>query len=451
MYKDGKIEFKGQILENSLQLLSFLFDKSLELDHISSQLMKIEDENVRALLTYEMILFQGKITSIPRYSIREMLQAQDLLEILDLFETVNDAPYYVHARQLLLQYIRSKYDLKEYIKKDQYYIQNKCQLLDDSKSFSYNTILRSSGLKEDSPSKSIRQKLSHFLQKESGNANSSLGIFTLPLREENTSSVNRKIRYYLPIHSIPEFLSLYTYNEGRDFSNIQYQKNKDRLPRKQAGNSYLSYKITIEKIHECFGSSHDLLPGDICSLYRCNKHLMFFKFFSLKRYQDLYTSEDVMNNIIQNYSLTYSDIQNLDAKIMEAIFKDIDFIREVLSSSLLDPMLIFDIFFQFDEASPIHLGDSKGINALLDDIAKAKQKSLLAIKAMNHFSIIPENTDIPSLSLPKDVTSLETSIITQLNFNQFYIMYFRNSIFFTCNEMDSFFEILAPVIDQIIN
>lgn len=229
-------------------------------------------------------------------------------------------------------------------------------------------------------------------------------------------------RLYLPIYDIPAFFLLFSYYDHRNFENISSQSNRGRVPKKKLQNAAI-YRLIIQKAkeHKLFGS-----PPDSCFLkscqWRCDNIFLFYKMNTLFKYYNLYTSDAILNDIIQSYKLSYTEILELKDFIVKEIFHDRDFILRGLTSKYLDFMLPFDIFFRYDIYAR-HLGKSY-------DTFKENLKSMKG-KTKRIYDIDLPGKSTPPITIPKDglfhISKGEEELCQKLNENDFYKKYYNSN------------------------
>lgn len=326
-------------------------------------------DSLSLLKSKESILQQNN-TNAPtrRYTFEDMIKVQDSLCVLNLLETVKYMDNCVNARALLHRFLYSNYDLKQCsiidadIKKYKGRTTSERDLISINIPIKYGDILLAfhDEINQVSPSKSIRNQLQNYLL---SNRNllvpsaTSRNLIDSPLKQDNqdvSTTFNSKVRFFLPIQQIFEFLLFFTYYDGRDFSSIHLQKNRNRLPKAKPRNtnSEFSYHIVLELMDTLYNPQSLCNPFTLNQQYRCDQVFLSRKLNVLYYYYELYTSDLVLDEIIRNYNLTYRQVGELKKIIFENIFCDSRFIVSGLTSSFLDFMLPFDINFQFSVFTP---------------------------------------------------------------------------------------------------
>ena len=419
----------------------------------------INEPTFNTLLRYETILFQRKICPLKRrYSFRNMLQAQDSLEALNLFESLAYAPYALNARQLLRQYLYSKYNFSTYYHLAQYANVKKIDILprEISNIPTLRMITIPEGAHLPSPSKSIREYLYNYVSNWSKNprlTNQQCNLFFCNIN--NDSSNRRKQRYLLPLYNIPEFLLAFSFIEGRDFSHTESQQNPDKLPtiKKDRGCSSFSYKSVLTQSSLLIPEPFVYTPYTIGTLYRCDNIFLFRKLNTLMYYYNLYLSDAILNAITQNCRLNYQETISLKDFIVRNIFEDKNFILTGLKSKYLDFMLPFDIFFQYY----IYSSRQSSLEFLKQRIAGIKKDVLkiLSVTAHTH-----ESKDFLTFDNNENFSILtsEEKIYTQLKNNPFFSNYYlsynsfsHNFITDELNESPINFDIIKEVLPIAMN
>lgn len=352
------------------------------------------------------------------YTFEDMLETQANLEALVFLETVKYAANYVNARQLLQQYLHSKYNFSDCISLYKTYIDKKDIIKPNEKIADHKTTIPNYKQKnQPSPTKSIRQHLCKYLSKQM-NSNIESGLYS--------SKENNKRRFFLPFYEIPEFLLRFSFYDGRDFSHSDSQESTEKLPTFKSKNQYseLSYQIILEKTKELYSSLSEWQPFEISTLYRCDTIFLFQKLELLKRYYTWYQSPYVYDKIMQEHRIPYTKIEQLK-KILSNIFDDKDFIISGLRSKYLDFMLPFDLRFRLliYNVRDRTIGEEP-IASIEETLKQMKSETLAIITSDLHLS--PKNIFSFRENGEFSVNENESRILDKLKKNKFFNCYYLN-------------------------
>lgn len=458
MYKNKEIFLKEKPIHTIKDLLDASYDPRTGSVPLTSSYpvncLPSELSVLNSMLKHEIILYQIKFRNntmhLP-YSFKDMIDAQSYLEILDCVESVKYAPYIVNTRQLLYKYLYSLYHISSFNlyrkvtgKKEGFCLDT--EIINDMKILSTKVdIFVHSNIDINnpfSPSKTIQNLFSDFLSKVIGipaSLYSHCGLYPamtkINLNKSSCQRLNAEVknsqRRYLPIYDIPIFLLLFCYYDHRNFDYILFQSNAGRLPKKKLQGTAI-YRLIIQqakeyKLFDSFSSVSYFLRS--CQ-WRCDNIFLFYKLATLFKYYNLYTSDTTLNDIIQSYKWSYTEIMTLKEFIVEEIFYDKDFILKGLTSKYLDFMLPFNIFFQCN----IYLRHPGGTydtfkNNLID--IKEKTKKIYDIDLPLTCPKIKRNVLVDGLF---HISEMEKSLNLELSKNDFYKEYY------SCNPMLLFKE-----------
>lgn len=446
-YNNNQISCFDELLEILFSTNLYKTDNLYAKIAISQRLSSVLNE----LYKYEFIVFHNRTPKnavlIAPYSFDDMIMVQDSLNLLNTLESIKYMDNIINARSLLHKYLYSQYDISScniIAQNSDVFINTKIinrSTLSTNTKYQYgnNILTLLNEINNTSPSKSIRNHLTKFINEKFSTSTSSIATYNLFIGDhsrktivsDNSSDFDlAKTRLFLPAHQALPFLLSFVYYDGRDFSNNAFQKNKDNLPlfKQENSASEFSYKLVLKQIHKLFANStdnHDILM--INSMTLCDQTFLYKKLNLLYSYYKKYTNESFLDALIHYYNFTYKELSMVKDVLIESIFNDDEFISKGLYSNYLDFMLLFNIFFVYLLISTPSF-DLRGLQHLECLITKCKDKTKTLL------SQTP-----PSLSSTKNIIvkngtfklyETEQKIKDSLIKNPFYKEYYLTSDYF---------------------
>ena len=438
MYRKKEIFYKNTAI-HKIEDLKATFPTNKSKDSKYSNLFRIAAEDLTAKLPLKERLRTELIASqrnlIPEnYTLENMLLVQEHLEALDCLETIKYAPFTVNAKQMLYEYLYSKYDISacNLLPQSQNMAQNnKFSSTDDIPSFTKTLSFQIKQI-DSSHSRSVRKYVSDYLSAQSDfnqHPNTQCGLYFSEPSHKNTSQKGKndnvpKPHCYLPLYEVPIFLLLFTFFDRRDFEHTLSQTNQDNLPRRKFNTDEAVYNLVFNKAQDIC-NTHQHTPLSKSYIWRCDNIFLFQKFNTLLKYYDLYSSPETLYAVAKNYNFEYGQTEKIKSIIYEVVFEDMNFIRHGLKSKYLDFMLPFNIFFQFDIFAPNPGASPEKFKAKLIEI-KEKTRQITGTK----LSLKCNN---PILSFSKDdyfsIPENEKNICDFLEKNNFYSSFYSQTKF----------------------
>lgn len=420
-------------------------------------------------LKSEQILMQNInyiLSPLRLYGINDLLKTQSLLELLDIIETIKHRNEIVNARSLLRKFLYSQFNLDFFNysnlmnynvnKKKDSLIKNNTLIMPNEKlSFGNCSIKFNSYDLHNRDSKTIRNYFESYLYYRSSNPDDYYFFYQVIQSKQRADSKKAQRdyqpHYYLPANQIPEFLLAFAFNDGRDYK-FQKLKKDPRLPRfsKKMNRSEDAYKRVLFTIQEHYPNSDTNSVDDIIHRYRLNQMFLSGKLNRLYEYYKLYTSDGFLTQIIETFTFSYNEILSLKQVIINNIFMDTIFIRNILSSPFLDGFLFFDVMYQSRIYLMSNASNNLSHNNFLCIIKQCKEETSSFIhtppwilahyidninKQIFQFQNVNPKPIYNSIDLltfsPEgalDITKSEEFIIKELLKNPFYKNYFIEKI-----------------------
>jgi len=395
--------------------------------------------------SFEDINSVANLLSRP-YNLSEMINAQNLLHTLDIFESIKYKEHNVLCRPLLRKYLYSAYDLLS------------CYLNDTNVRNNINSSISTKELLKlgkmtyafpdelnTSDPKSVRN---YFQQHLTGKiiSYSTYGI-QIAKSETEKSTNSQKEHYYLPVTQILEFLLLFTYADGRNYSSTYIPNTNSRLPRLDGSRpkSAYSYKLVLQQIVKLLDSPRLNQYSQACHLYRLDKLFLFAKIGTMNEYYNLYNSDYFLSNMVISFRLSYSEVSKLKSILADNLWNDTSFIHDGMKSSCLDFMLPFDIHFQFElftaNMSLSYSTGLLGLNRLIEECKKEARKiwELCSTPNFNLQNYINASGLI-------DIPNLQAELYDTLMNNNFYKNYCTISKSFLHRYISSSEPLQQPII-----
>lgn len=379
------------------------------------------------------------------YSFTDMVLAQNMLELLDLLETLKYRNIITNARSIQRNFLYSGFNMDNNLNfptsiKEELSI----DLSENIKLGNYSIKVSSPDMILDGP-KSIRDYFANYLKYRSVLSKAQSLPYTIMQSEQRTDSIkaNREHQphYYLPTNDIPEFLLSFKFNDGRDFSSWG---KYERLPRfaPTRNRSETSYKTVLCDIQRLYPNS-DSTSASVIS----HRHRMDFMFFHnklsrIQYYYKLYTQEVFLNQFLQAYTLTYKEVLNLELYFINNIFGDITFMKSILSSPYLDGFLLFDIQLQANLFLISLNYGSKTLKTFLDNINTWKQQVCSIIN--NSFWIYDFSNELAKTDNSLNIDLFEKAIVKKLQDNSFFKKYYKEENTFIPLYLNSSAELPLP-------
>lgn len=433
MYKEKEIFYKNTKI-HKIEDLKTTLPTNKSKNSKDSQIFRIAAENPTANQSLENILRTEIITRqynrFPKnYTLEDMLLVQEHLDALDCVETIKYAPFNVYAKQVLYEYLYSRYDISACnynLLSQTQNVTHKNKFLSKDKISSPTELLNfTAKQKDNTPSKTIRNYVSDYLLKQSNydkHPNTQCGLY-LNKASQSINGISKQ-RFYLPLYEVPIFLLLFTFFDRRAFGHTESQIDPNRLPRLKLNTDEAVYKVVFSKAQDIF-KSYKNNPLSISYIWRCDNIFLFHKFNMLLKYYDLYSSPETLSAIVRRYNFEYNQTAKIKNTINKIIFEDKDFIKLGLKSRYLDFMLPFNIPFQSDISAP-NLGNTPEDFEIklrqLKDITKQVVDTKLSLKCNN-----------PIFSFSKDdyfsIPDNEKKICDFLENNNFYRSFYHQTEF----------------------
>lgn len=318
----------------------------------------------------EILLYQQSIKSEKTFSFAIMLSSSILLNIASIIYSLQYKDNIINARSTLYQYLSTHYDYHGILHNNFEKNLKKTDVLNSDSVLQYGNHVIKSINKMGKYSDSIRMNLTQFLS----SSNSNCRILETEQRRDSQAKGRKETPcYFLPFDQLPELLLLFQYKDGRDFSNIELQKNHLKTPRGKKPMSVSAYKNVLVQINNYYSSKSPDSFENMIHLFRLDQMFLVYKLKKINDYCTIYTSTFFLDHIVKNYALSYEEVLSLKETIICSIFHDNNFMNIILSTKLLDPMLLFDIFFQYEVLAVYPTIKDNTYNGFLNSIAKCKQ------------------------------------------------------------------------------
>lgn len=444
------IYFRNKPLSTLKDLLTYL-----SMPHTFQQ-----DEDIQKIHKKEVMLFQQQKTlpngsenmhdflDIPSrsYSLKEMINAQNQLELLVLLETLRYRNNIVNARSAQRKYLHDKFNLEFFIKNLSGIKTISNLALTEQIALGNQSVKFNSYDKNHSDPKSIREYFNDYLHKRYEFSKVETYPYKIIRSSQRSDSINAgrefQPNFYLSFNDIPEFLLLFAFNDGREFI---LGKETTRLPKISPTKmrSEISYKKILYDIQQFYPHSSNETTDIICHRHRLNQMFLFSKLNSILHYYNLYTSVFFLDQILQIHTLTYNDILNLKQHVVSNIFEDEDFIGRLLLNPCLDGFLLFDILFQANSLFHVPGMPPKTLETFLNNINSSKEKTINIIeKPFWHNYDLTKFLFISDNSL--DIVKSEKNIINDLLQNRFFQKYYVEENQFLTTYLQSPTKLILP-------
>ncbi len=341
----------------------------------------VTNQYLLRILQFECILYQGNINDFERrYSLNDMLRVQSYLENLDLLEFIKYSDYSINARKLLHKYLHSQYNFsvcdlltqipsltikEKFIATDNIISNNIPLIFDDEKN-------------QPSPSKSVRHYLNQYLSLQMDAVSKMRYGLYCPTTKTGQVDQIANTSFFLPAYKVPDFLLAFTFADGRNFEHTVSQINPKKMPpfNKTRSCSEYSYQIVLNKINDFMTQTKIISPYKKSALFRFDNIFSFYRLNALSYYYQLYLSDPFLDLMLRHYNFTYRQVIELEATIINQIFKDEEFIIAGLKSNYIDFMLPFDIVFQYTVHNPIPDTIPKDPKQFEKDLKKIKHEMM---------------------------------------------------------------------------
>lgn len=419
--------------------------------------------NIDVILLAERMLFQNQkylpngeenkryFYDVPlrTYSFTDMVLTQNMLELLDLLETLKYRNSITNARSIQRNFLHSGFNM-EHCLNSITSINKEDTIIDISEHIelgNYSVKVKSQDKILDDP-KSIRDYFATYLKHRSILSEAqSLQYTIIPsIQRTDSAKVGREHQphYYLSTNDIPEFLFAFEFNDGRDF--FLWEKNK-RLPRYAPTRcrSEISYKMVLSEIQRHYPNSESASASVISHRHRMDHMFFHTKLNRIQYYYDLYTQDAFLNQFFQAYTLTYKEAINLKTLFIDNIFDDITFMKALLQSPYLDGFLLFDILLQSDLFLISENFGKRTFDTFLTNIDNWKKQ---VCSILNNLFWIYDFSEFTRTEISLDIPSFEKAIIENLLSNAFFKEYYMQENTFVSRYLNSSIDLLLPFTDM---